>query len=115
MTEKPTYEALEQKVNTLEKEIFDLGKKHKVLQEAYDEIRQEMEKHAAELIEANQQLKHEIKEQQLKHEIKERAENELALKNSQHLLKTLIDTIEGEAFIKDKNGRCRPERCDWKR
>ena len=96
MTEKPTYEALEQKVNTLEKEIFDLGKKHKVLQEAYDEIRQEMEKHAAELIEANQQLKHEIKE---------RAENELALKNSQHLLKTLIDTIEGEAFIKDKNGK----------
>ena len=92
MTEKPTYEALEQKVNTLEKEIFDLGKKHKVQQEAYDEIGQEMEKHATELIEANQRLKHEIKE---------RAENERELKHSQYLLKLFLDTIEGEAFIKD--------------
>jgi len=95
MAEKPTYEALEQKVKTLEKEIVGLAKKNKAERESYDELKHEMERRSSELIEANQQLKHEIKEH---------AENEQALKNSQQLLKILIDNIEGEAFIKDKNG-----------
>ena len=64
----------------------------------------------------------------LEMEIAERADTEQALKDSQRLLQTLIDTIEGEVFVKDTNGkylfvnkafgerfRRGPEGCDRKR
>lgn len=43
--------------------------------------------------------------EELEREIEARAENEQALKDSQHLLQTVIDTIEGEVFVKDTNGK----------
>ena len=43
--------------------------------------------------------------EELEQEIEERAENEQALKDYQRLLQTLIDTIEGEVFVKDTNGK----------
>ncbi len=43
--------------------------------------------------------------EELEREIEARAENEQALKDSQRLLQTVIDTIEGEVFVKDTNGK----------
>ena len=50
-------------------------------------------------------LEIEIAERDQEQEIEERAENEHALKDSQRLLQTVIDTIEGEVFVKDSNGK----------
>jgi len=55
-----------------------------------------MKGHAARLIEYNQHLNQEIEE---------RVMTEQTLKNSQHLLQIILDTIEGEVFIKDTNGK----------
>jgi len=96
MAEKPTYEELEQRVKALEMEIAEREQKNELLRKAYDELEQRMEKRNAELTVANQQLKQEIEE---------RSVTEQALKGSQHLLQTLIDTIEGEVFVKDTNGK----------
>ena len=38
--------------------------------------------------------------EELEREIEKRAETEQALKDSQRLLQTVIDTIEGEGFVK---------------
>ena len=48
--------------------------------------------------------KNEKQEQRVK-ELEERAVGEQSLKNSPHLLQTIIDTIEGEVFVKDTNGK----------
>jgi PAS domain S-box-containing protein len=64
MVGKPTYEELEQRVKSLEKEIAER-----------DQVREE------------------------------RTVSKQSLKDSQHLLQTLIDTIEGEVFVKDTNGK----------
>ena len=42
---------------------------------------------------------------QIKHEKERRREPEKALRSSEHLIQTLIDTIEGEVFVKDRNGK----------
>jgi len=96
VTEKPAYEEMEQRIKTLEKEIVEMGLKNKALRKDYDELVQEMENRTAELIEVNQQLKQEIEEVTV---------SEQALKISQRLLQTLIDTVEGEMFVKDANGK----------
>ena len=43
--------------------------------------------------------------QRLKQKIEERPVTEQALKNSQRLFQTVLDTIEGEVFVKDSNGK----------
>ena len=96
MAGKPTYETLEHRVKALEMEIAEQKQEKEVLQNACKEAEYRIESRAAKLINANQQLKQEIEE---------RAETEQALKDSQGLLQTLIDTIEGEVFVKDANGK----------
>ena len=43
--------------------------------------------------------------EELAQEIEERTVTEQTLKDSQRLLQTVIDTIEGEVFVKDTNGK----------
>ena len=43
--------------------------------------------------------------EELEQEIEERTETKQAMKDSQRLLQTVIDTIEGEVFVKDTNGK----------
>ena len=78
MVRKPIYEALEQRVKALEKEIAERDREKETLRKA---------------------------NQHFKQEIEERAETEQALKSSQRLLQTVTDTIEGEVFVKDTNGK----------
>ncbi|MBW2208040.1 MAG: PAS domain-containing protein, partial [Deltaproteobacteria bacterium] len=96
MAEKPTYEALEHRVKALEMEIAEKKQEKEVLQKACKEAEYRIESRAAKLIKANQKLKQEIEE---------RAETEQALKDSQRLLQTVIDSIEGEVFVKDTHGK----------
>jgi PAS domain S-box-containing protein len=96
MAGKPTYEALEQRVKALEKEIAERDRDKEALRKACEEAEYRMESRTAKLIEANQKLKQEIEE---------RAETEQALIDSQRLLQTVIDTIEGEVFVKDTHGK----------
>ena len=77
-------------------EIAERNQEKKALRKAREEAEYRMESRTAKLIKANQQLKQEIEE---------RAETEQALKESQRLLQTVIDTIEGEVFVKDTNGK----------
>jgi PAS domain S-box-containing protein len=78
MGRKPNYDALEQRVKTLEIEIAERDQQKEFL------------------LKANRQLKREIEEHALK---------EQSLRESQRLLRILLDTVEGEAFIKDANGK----------
>jgi len=55
-----------------------------------------MERHKAESKRAKQQIK---REKERRNEI------EKAQGSSEHLIQTLIDTIEGEVFVKDRNGK----------
>jgi len=96
MAGKPTYEALEQRVKALETEIAERDREKEALRKACDEAEYRMENRSAKLIKANRKLKQEIDE---------RAETEQALKDSQRLLQIVIDTIEGEVFVKDVNGK----------
>ncbi|MBW1643350.1 MAG: hypothetical protein JRJ76_10975, partial [Deltaproteobacteria bacterium] len=96
MDGKPAYEALGQRVKALEMEIAERNQEKKVLRKACEEVEYKMESRTAKLIEANQQLKQEIEE---------RPENEQALKDSQRLFQLILDTIEGEVFVKDTNGK----------
>jgi PAS domain-containing protein len=95
MTRKPTYEELKKEVNALKIEIVEWEKKNESLREAYDEFKQKMESSTSELIEANKELKQKIEEV---------GDINQGLKDSQHFLQTLIDTVEGEMFVKDANG-----------
>jgi len=96
MDGKPTYEALEQRVKALEMEIAERNQEKEVLRKACEEAEYRMESLTAKSIKANQQLKQEIEE---------RPENEQALKDSQRLFQLILDTIEGEVFVKDTNGK----------
>jgi len=96
MDGKSTYEACEQRVKALEKEIAERDREKEALRKACEEAEYRMGSRTAKLIKTNQQLKQEIEE---------RAETEQALKDSQRLLQTVIDTIEGEVFVKDVNGK----------
>ena len=96
MDEKSTYEACEQRVKALEKEIAERNQEKEALRKACQEVEYRMESRTAELIEANQKLEQKIEAC---------AETEQALRNSRHLLQTAIDTIEGEVFVKDVNGK----------
>jgi PAS domain S-box-containing protein len=86
MDGKSTYEALEQRVKGLEKEIAKRNQEKEALRKACEETEYRMN-------------------QQLKQEIEENAVIEPARKDSQRLLQTLIDTIKGEVFVKDTNGK----------
>jgi chemotaxis protein methyltransferase CheR len=96
MAGKPTYEALEQRVKALETEITERDREKEALRKACEEVEYRMGGRAAKLIAANQKLKQEIEE---------RAETGQALIDYQHLLQTVIDTIEGEVFVKDTHGK----------
>jgi PAS domain S-box-containing protein len=96
MDGKPTYEALGQRVKALEMEIAERNQEKEVLRKACEEVEYKMESGKAKLIKANQQLKQEIEE---------RPENEQALKDSQRLFQVILDTIEGEVFVKDTNDK----------
>jgi PAS domain S-box-containing protein len=78
MAGKPTCEALEQRVKALEIEIAERDQEKEALRKA---------------------------NQQFKPEIEEHAVTEQALKDSQRLLQTVTDTIEGGVFAKDTNGK----------
>jgi formate hydrogenlyase transcriptional activator len=96
MVGKPTYEALEQRVKALETEIAEHDREKEALGKACEEAEYRMGSRTAKLIAANQKLKQEIEE---------RAETEQALIDSLRLLQTVIDTIEGEVFVKDTHGK----------
>jgi len=97
MAGKSTYETCEQRVIALETEITERDREKEALRKACEEAAEyRMGSRTAKLIAANQKLKQEIEE---------RAETEEALIDSQHLLQTVIDTIEGEVFVKDTNGK----------
>ena len=96
MAGKPPYEALAQMVKALEMEISERDQEKGALRKACEEAEYRMESRAAKLVKANQQLKQEIEE---------RTETKQAMKDSQRLLQTVIDTIEGEVFVKDTNGK----------
>ena len=96
MAGKPTYDALEHRVKALEIEIAERDREKEALRKACEEAECRMESRTARLITANQQLKQEIEA---------RAVTEQALKSSQRLLQTVTDTIEGEVFVKDTNGK----------
>jgi PAS domain S-box-containing protein len=96
MDGKPTYEVLEQRVKALGMEIAERNQEKEALRKACEEAEYRMESRTAKLIKANRQLKQEIEE---------RAENEQALKDSQRMLQIILDTIEGEVFVKDTNGK----------
>ena len=96
MDGKSTYEACEQRVKALEKEIAERDREKEALRKACEEAEYRMESRTAKLIAGNQKLKQEIEE---------RAETDQALIDSQRLLQTVIDTIEGEVFVKDTHGK----------
>jgi len=96
MDEKSTYEACEQRVKALENEITERNQEKEALRKACQEVEYRMESRTAKLAEANQNLKQEIEEH---------AATEQAQRNSQHLLQMAIDTIAGEVFVKDVNGK----------
>jgi len=96
MDGKPTYEALGRRVKALEMEIAERDQEKEVLRKACEEVEYKMESRTAKLIKANQQLKQEIEEATV---------SEQALKDSQRLLQLILDTIEGEVFVKDTNGK----------
>jgi len=96
MDGKSTYEALEQRVKGLEKEIAKRNQEKEALRKACEETEYRTENRTTKLIKVKQQLKQEIED---------RAETEQVLKDSQLLLQTLIDAIEGEVFVKDTNGK----------
>jgi len=96
MAGKPTDEELAQRVKALEMEIAERDREKEALRKAREESEYKMESRTAKLTKANRQLKQEIEE---------RAEIEQALKDSQRLLQTVINTIEGEVFVKDTNGK----------
>jgi len=77
MAGKPTYEALSQRVKALEMEIAERDREKEASRKANQQFKQERE---------------------------ERAVTEQALEDSQGLLQTVTDTIEGGG-VKDINGK----------
>ncbi len=83
-------------VKTSETGIVEQDMEKDAFQKVCGEAEYKMDSSIAKLLKANRQLKQESEE---------RAQTEQALKKSQQLLQTLIDTIEWEVFAKDSNGK----------
>jgi len=96
MADKQTNHKLERRVKALEIELAARIQENETLRKACLRAENSAESRSAKLLKTSQQLKLEVEE---------RAETEETMKKSRHLLETLMDTIEGEAFIKDASGK----------
>jgi two-component sensor histidine kinase len=93
MTNKPTYEELEQRVKELERDALKYAQTEETFQKTHDKLESEIEKRTAELIETNTKLKNEINE---------RISKEKLLNESERLSRMLMDSLPHPAMLIDK-------------
>ena len=93
MARKPTYDELEQRIKDLEKEASMHKQKEVALRKAHDELEQRVEEHTAQLVEADAQLKLQIKERKGVKEEKKKLEAQLLHAQKMETIGTLAGGI----------------------
>ncbi len=94
MSNKPSYEELEQRVEELERDALNYLQTEKTFQKTHDELESEMDKQNAELKKTNTKLKNEINE---------RISKEKSLREAERLSRMLMDSLPHPAMLINKS------------